>query len=249
VSKKLNIVLIIPAFNEAENLPLLFPRFKHVVASLEEIGYNAKMVVINDGSSDDTASISKQNGADIVSHPFNLGVCAALHSGFLYGVRNDVDILITVDADGQHNPEDIIYLINEFSNGAENVLIGSRFIKNTGYKKEFFRFAGIKAFSLLVKAVTKLEIHDVTSGFRVFDKDVIKFLAKNFPQEYPDAEVLIMLSKFGFKVGEKPLSMNPRLHGTSFHNWRTALTYPFKNLIAIIVVLLRSLRSKERMQA
>ncbi len=249
MSRKQKIALIIPAFNEAENLPVLFPRFRQVVASLEDKGYDAEMVVINDGSSDDTAEIAKRNGAFVVSHPFNLGVCAALHSGFLYGVRNDVDILITVDADGQHNPEDIIYLVDEFSQNDYNVLIGSRFIEDTGYKKEFFRFAGIKAFSLLVKGITNLQIYDVTSGVRVFDGDVIKFLAKNFPQEYPDAEVLIMLSKFGFKIGEKPLSMNPRLHGTSQHNFKTALTYPFKNLIAIVVVLLRSLRSKERMEA
>lgn len=240
------LTLVIPALNEAENLVLLFPRFKQVVSLLRDQKIDAELLVVNDGSTDNTAEISRQNGAVVVSHPFNLGVCAALHTGFLYALQNKSDFLITVDADGQHNPEDIVNLVTEFNSRGVDVLIGSRFVKETGYKKSAFRFAGIRMFSALVYSLTKLHIYDVTSGFRVFGLQAIRFLAVNFPQEYPDAEILILLSKSGYRIEEFALRMNPRMFGTSQHNFKTAVIYPFKNMIAIVVVLIRTLRHKQR---
>ena len=246
MNKRLKLTMVIPALNEAENLVLLFPRFRQAAALLREQEVDAELVLVDDGSSDETAEIARRNGAVVISHPFNLGVCAALHTGFLYAVKNQSDILITVDADGQHNPEDINDLVAEFNRRRVDVLIGSRFVKDTGYKKSAFRFAGIKMFSALVYSLTKLTVHDVTSGFRVFGQRAVRFLAANFPQEYPDAEILILLHKSGFRIEEYALSMNPRLFGTSQHNFKTAVVYPFKNLIAIIVVLLRTFRQKRR---
>ncbi|MDZ7725239.1 MAG: glycosyltransferase family 2 protein [candidate division KSB1 bacterium] len=240
--KKLTIV--IPAYNEADNLEQLFPRFHKAVQDLRAKQIDAEMVVVNDGSSDATAAKSRENHVTVVSHPFNLGVCAALHTGFLYALENDSDALITVDADGQHNPEDIHYLIREFEKRNSDVIIGSRFVEKTGYKKEFLRFSGIKLFSVLVKLLTHLTIHDVTSGFRVFDKKAIRFLSNHFPEDYPDAEILILLNKSGFKVEEVPIEMNPRMQGTSQHNLKSALLYPFKNLLTILIVLIRTLQKK-----
>jgi glycosyltransferase involved in cell wall biosynthesis len=249
VNDRRKLTLVIPALNEAENLVLLFPRFKQVVSLLREQEIDAELLVVNDGSSDNTAEIAQQNGAIVISHPFNLGVCAALHTGFLYALQNRSDFLITVDADGQHNPEDIVNLVTEFNRRGVDVLIGSRFVKETGYKKSAFRFAGIRMFSALVYSLTKLHIYDVTSGFRVFGLQAICFLAVNFPQEYPDAEILILLSKSGYRIEEFALRMNPRMFGTSQHNFKTAVIYPFKNMIAIVVVLLRTLRHKQRVNA
>jgi glycosyltransferase involved in cell wall biosynthesis len=250
MTDKRKLTLVIPALNEAENLALLFPRFKQVISVLQQQNIDAELLVVNDGSSDSTAEIASQNGATVISHPFNLGVCAALHSGFLYALQNKSDFLITVDADGQHNPEDIIKLINAFINHRNmDVIIGSRFLQETGYKKSGCRFVGIRLFSALVYSLTKLHIYDVTSGFRVFGHRAIRFLAANFPQDYPDAEILILLSKSGYRIEEFALSMNPRMFGRSQHNFKTAITYPFKNMIAIIVVLLRTLFHKQRMDA
>lgn len=246
MNKRLKLTMVIPALNEAENLVLLFPRFKRVVELLQEQQIDAVMAVVDDGSSDNTAQIARENGAVVISHPFNLGVCYALHTGFLFALNNGSDFLITVDADGQHNPEDVVNLVSEFVTRKIDVLIGSRFVRDTGYKKSAFRFAGIRMFSELVYSLTRLRIHDVTSGFRVFGRRAIQFLSKNFPQEYPDAEILILLHKSGFRIEEYALSMNPRLFGTSQHNFKTAVVYPFKNLIAIIVVLLRTFRQKQR---
>ncbi|MBN1559740.1 glycosyltransferase family 2 protein [candidate division KSB1 bacterium] len=243
------LTLVIPALNEAENLVLLFPRFKQVVSRLQKQNIEVELLLVNDGSTDSTAEVARQNGAVVISHPFNLGVCAALHSGFLYARQKKSDFLITVDADGQHNPEDIVNLIDEFLRRKVDVLIGSRFLQETGYKKNACRFFGIRLFSLLVYSLTKLKIYDVTSGFRVFGERAIRFLAVNFPQDYPDAEILILLSKSGYRIEEFALSMNPRMFGRSQHNFKTAVTYPFKNMIAIIVVLLRTLFHKQRMEA
>jgi len=243
------LTLVVPALNEADNLVQLFPRFQRVVDALKQDNIGVDMVVVDDGSTDDTALVAKSQGAEVVSHPFNLGVCFALHTGFLFALQNNSDFLITVDADGQHNPEDIIALVQAFSQRDADVLIGSRFLQETGYKKDAFRFVGIQLFSLVVYLLTKRRLYDVTSGFRVFGRSAIQFLAKNFPQEYPDAEILILLSKSGYKVEEFALSMNQRISGTSQHNFMTSVVYPFKNLIAIIVVLLRTIRHKAKVKA
>lgn len=241
--KKLTIV--IPAFNEADNLDNLLPRFQNAVKELSRHQINSELVVVDDGSSDTTAEKTKKQNITVVSHPFNLGVCAALHTGFLYALENNSDVLITVDADGQHNPEDIYYLISEFEKRNADVIIGSRFVKKTGYKKDLLRFSGIKLFSVLVYLLTRKTIFDVTSGFRVYSYKSIQFLSRHFPQDYPDAEILILLNKSGFNIEEVPLQMNPRMQGKSQHNLKSAFLYPFKNILAILIVLIRTIQKKK----
>lgn len=239
------LAIIIPAFNEANNLDGLLPRFHKAVKQLSQHQIESELIVINDGSSDGTAEIAGKNNITVVSHPFNLGICAALHTGFLYALQTDSDCLITVDADGQHNPEDIDYLINEFIKGEADVIIGSRFVKKTGYKKDFLRFSGIKLFSILVHLLTNITIHDVTSGFRVYGYRAINFLSRHFPQDYPDAEILILLNSSGFTIREVPLEMNARLQGKSQHTLKSAVLYPLKNLLTILIVLIRTIQNKK----
>ena len=237
---KMKIALIVPAFNEEKNLSQLVPRFNNVCSLLESNNFAVEIVLINDGSNDNTEKVARQNGFTVISHPFNLGVCAALQTGFIYAQNKQHDCLITIDADGQHNPEDVLLLLKEFEIGKTDVVIGSRFLHQTNYKKNIPRYIGIKMFSAIVKLLTHKIINDVTSGFRIFNRKAISFLAKNFPTDYPDAEMLILLSKFGFSIKEVSLEMNPRLSGQSQHRFHKAIFYPFKNLVAICVVLIRS---------
>ncbi len=237
--KNKKITIVIPALDEEKNLPHLIPRFQNAAKSLLESGFQPELVLIDDGSTDQTSRIAKDHGFSVVSHPYNLGVCAALQTGFLFAVQSDSDFLITIDSDGQHNPEDISLLLKNHLEHDADITIGSRFINETGYEKQLSRYIGILLFSFIIKMFTGKKIHDITSGFRVFSKKAIKFLANHFPQDYPDAEILILLARFGYRIQEFPVGMNARVHGKSMHNFFTSIIYPFKNVIAIFAVLLR----------
>ncbi|NLP11043.1 glycosyltransferase family 2 protein [bacterium] len=242
---KTRVALIVPAYNEEHNLTRLVERFRAVREQLAGLAMEAELVLINDGSMDGTARVGRENGFTVLSHPFNLGVCGALHTGFMYALQSGHDCLITIDADGQHNPEDISTMVAELRRESADLVIGSRFLINTGYKKNLARYTGIVLFSWIVKLLTDQTISDVTSGFRMFTRKAIEFLANHFPQDYPDAEMLILLSKSRFTIREIPVQMNPRMSGRSQHNFITSLFYPFKNLIAIVVVLIRTFLAKK----
>ncbi|MDZ7369789.1 MAG: glycosyltransferase family 2 protein [candidate division KSB1 bacterium] len=242
--EKKRLSIIIPAYNEAQNLKMLLPRFTSVLKEMQKSGFQTDMAVVNDGSSDETAEIASAAGLTVISHPFNLGYSAAVHTGFMHAMRSDSDLLLTIDADGQHNPEDILLLVSDFLQHPVDLLIGSRFLEDRGYRKSLLRFAGITLFSKIIRLVTGAEIRDVTSGFRLYGKRALRYLAKNFPQDYPEYETLIILLKTGCKIKELPLSMNQRLYGTSMHSSWKAVVYPFKNLLIIFVVLLRTLHRK-----
>ncbi len=244
--KKKKIVLIIPAYNEAANLPQIAASLIKVRSQLSQEGYLCELVVIDDGSADQTAQVAANLGATVISHPYNLGVCAALHTGFLFAKEADADLAVTFDADGQHNPEDVRTLLRHHLATGEDVVIGSRFVADSGYRKNIARYMGIQLFSIVVKLLTKKKIYDITSGFRLFTRPVIHYLAEDFPQNYPDAEILISLIKSGFSIVEIPIPMQQRLSGQSQHSLFRSIIYPFKNLIAILIVLIRLYVSKRR---
>ena len=159
------------------------------------------------------------------------------------------DAVFTIDADGQHQPKDIIKLLQKYDSGEYDVVLGSRFVEDTGYKTHWSRRLGIKMFSLVLQILSGKKIADVTTGFQLLSQRVVKVFAQEYPHDYPDAQVLLLLSSVGFRIVEVPVEVKARLHGESMHSSINALLYPVRNILAIMVLLLRVSRLKKQVKA
>ena len=239
------LLVLIPSYNEEKNLPGVLPRLKSETGMLAGDQWQIDILVINDGSKDATASIARQMGVQVVSLPINLGYGAALQTGFKIARDQDYDAVFCMDADGQHRPEDLKVMMDAFTEGNYKVVLGSRFVTDTGYKANFFRKLGIKMFSLVLKLLCGKKIADVTTGLQLLDKQVVRLLADEYPHDFPDTQVLLMLSLVGFEIKEVPVTVKQRVFGTSMHSSIMSLLYPLRNSLAIILTLLRIAQIKK----
>ena len=225
-------IVIIPAYNEEK-------RIAAVVAAVYAATPDVVVVVINDCSHDNTAVVACQAGAIVVSHPFNMGYGAAIQTGYKYARNKGYDFLVQLDADGQHDPSCIPSLLAPVIAGEADIVIGSRFLGNS-YRPPFVRRVGMALFRSIVSMVTGKFITDTTSGFQAFNSDVIHFFATDiFPVDYPDADMLIMLHRAGFRMIEVPVRMFENSEGKSMHSGLKPLYYMFKMLLSICVTLMR----------
>lgn len=225
-------IVIIPAFNEEK-------RIASVVEGVYLSVPDAVVLVINDYSMDDTADAARMSGAIVVTHPFNMGYGAAIQTGYKYALANNYDFLVQLDADGQHDPSCIPDLLAPVIQGKADIAIGSRFMGNS-YTPPLARRLGMALFRGIVSIVTEKACTDTTSGFQAFNRDVIRFFAKDsFPVDYPDADMLIMLHRAGFSMIEVPVRMFKNSEGKSMHSGFKPLYYMFKMLLSICVTLLR----------
>ncbi len=225
-------LILIPAFNEGK-------RIAGVIGSIRSAMPDTPVLVVNDGSRDNTATAARQAGAILVSHPFNMGYGAAIQTGYKYARDNDYDILVQLDADGQHDPACIPALLEPIIAGKADIAIGSRFL-GTSYRPPLARRAGMALFRWIVSLVTGMRVTDTTSGFQAFNSSVIRFFATDiFPVDYPDADMLIMLHRAGFCMTEVPVRMYENSEGKSMHSGLKPIYYMFKMLLSIGVTLMR----------
>jgi glycosyltransferase involved in cell wall biosynthesis len=226
-------LVLVPAFNEAA-------RVGRVVAGARAAVPAATVVVVDDGSSDDTAAVARAAGARVVRLPFNLGAGVAAQTGYKLAVREGFDCVVQLDADGQHEPADIPALLAVLERGEAEVAIGSRFLGATAYRPGILRRTGMGLFRLLAWLLTDVRFSDVTSGFRAFSGDVVRFVATEwYPTDYADADVLITLRRAGFRLREVPVRMYPRTGGRSMHAGLRPVYYVFKMLLSVALAPLR----------
>ena len=225
------ILIIIPAYNEALNIGRAIEETKTNISE-------ADIIVINDASEDSTALVAKTKGVDVISHVCNLGIGGAVQTGFKYACEREYDIAVQVDADGQHNPQDISKLLTPILNQEADVVIGSRYIKKSGFQTSLARRLGMFFFGLLTSVIVNKRITDTTSGFRAVNREAMEFLAKEYPVDFPDAETIIILHYAGFRIKEIPVKIRERFSGKSSTNLLKSFYYPFKVMISIIAVLL-----------
>ncbi len=232
-------VIVIPAYNEEETVA-------GVIREIEAEGLGLDIVVVNDGSSDATEDKLRALGVRVLSHPLNLGYGAAVQTGMLHAVREGYDFLVLMDADGQHVPSQVRALLDGLKDGMD-IVIGSRFGGNAGsYRIPLIRTAGIRFFSIIARLLGGVRIQDVTSGFQAMRREVFAFLAKEYPVDFPDAEVVVMLGLKKYRVAEVPATVRARQGGESMYSsLGTVLYYPFKSLLASFIVLLRLFRERE----
>lgn len=235
---ELRILIIIPAYNEEKSIP-------KVIEKIFDCMPESDIMVINDGSKDNTALAALNSGAKVINLPFNLGIGGAMQTGFLFAKRHNYDIAIQIDGDGQHNPEYVEELIKPIIDGEADMVIGSRFVNETKYRSSFFRKIGIVFFSGLVSFLIDQKIADTTSGFRAVNKKVINYFSEHYPTDYPEVDVLIKLYKNKFKITEIPVEMNQRMNGKSSITPIRSIYYMVKVSLS---VLLEYMRTNDKME-
>lgn len=226
-------LVIVPAYNEELSVGRVLTEIAGAVPF-------ADILVVNDGSRDNTASIARERGVMVISHPFNLGYGTALQTGFRYAVQAGYDYIISIDADGQHRPTSVGVMIKALEENHADVVIGSRFIQE-GYNAGIARKIGIMLFSYIAKVYTGIRFTDPTSGFQLIGRDVFTYLAKrdNYPLDYPDVNIIMALHKMKFRIIEAPVIMTENKTGKSMHSGLKPIFYVIKMSLAIIMVLVR----------
>jgi len=232
-------LIIIPAYNEESCI-------EKVIDEVKAIGDSHEIIVINDGSSDKTEALVRGKGVSIVTHPINLGAGATIQTGLLYAKQHAYDLATVVDGDGQHDPAEVKKLIAAMASNTADVVVGSRFIEKTDGKIHWPRRIGIYLFAIIASSISGCKITDTTSGFRTFNKQAIEFLSREMPQDFPDADMLLSLIFSGYKIIEVPVSIRERQGGKSMYTFLRSVYYPFKLLIALLAVFLRTALGKRR---
>lgn len=225
-------LVIIPALNEADSIA-------KVIGEIQQHAPWADIAVINDGSTDDTAAIADGCGAVVLSAPYNVGIGAAVQTGFLYAARYGYEVAVQNDGDGQHSPAEIPLLVGELLKGDADVVIGSRYIEDRGYITPKARRAGILILASIISRIIGRRSTDPTSGFRASNRRTILFCAATYPHDYPEPEAVVMLHRAGLVIREIPVTMNPRYGGQSSITPLKSGYYMVKVILAILIGLLR----------
>ena len=226
------ILVIIPAYNEQASIARVIERVKESAPA-------ADIVVINDGSHDATSLVAYESGAKVISLPYNLGIGAAVQTGFILAQAGNYEIAVQVDGDGQHDPAEIEVLISRLLADESDVVVGSRYIDDRGYDTPWPRLLGTKILAAYVSMLGGQKFSDTTSGFRASNRRAIEICAENYPADYPEPESLLTFRKIGLRVSEVPVHMNKRYGGKSSITPFWSAYYMIKVILAVTILALR----------
>ncbi|MDC0202146.1 glycosyltransferase family 2 protein [Candidatus Nitrosopelagicus sp.] len=211
----MSVVVGIPAYNEEKNIASIITKLKKITD---------KIIVCDDGSEDLTSQISKDLGAQVITHEKNMGYGAAIRSLFLKAKELECDVLVTFDADGQHRIEDIEKVIKPIFENESDIVIGSRFLDDSDKEVPSYRKVGIKVITKITNASIKKQLTDSQSGFRAYSKQVLSKLSPSELGMGISTEILIKASSQEFRITEVPIKIlyggntsthNPISHGSS----------------------------------
>ena len=227
-------LVIIPAYNEAESIC-------EVCDGLKALNENLDLLVVNDGSADETAALCRKNGYPLLNLPVNLGLAQAVKAGMIYANLHGYDTAIQFDADGQHRPEFIKPLLEKLSEGYD-IACGSRFLSKR--KPPSLRMLGSLLISLAIKLTTGFHMTDPTSGLRAYNHRMIGIFAAevNHP---PEPDTLSYLIRKGARIAEVPVTMDERMTGESYLTAFKAPVYMLR--MAVSILLVQFFRSGERL--
>lgn len=222
-----DILLIVPAYNEEENI-------EGVVASLRESGYS--FVVINDGSTDGTGTLLDKLRAPHVDLVENLGIGGAVQTGYKYALAHGFKIGVQFDGDGQHDAGYVDRLVSPLLRNEADIAVGSRFVGDeSDFKSSLARRSGIVLLSSTLKAISGKTIKDITSGFRAANERAMQLFARSYPTDYPEPESLAYAFSRGLTAVEVPVAMHERAGGSSSIAGLDAVYYMVKVGISILI--------------
>jgi glycosyltransferase involved in cell wall biosynthesis len=227
------ILIIVPAFNESGNIT-------RAIADIRKQSIPVDIVVIDDGSIDATAKEAAATGANVVSLPLNLGIGGAVQTGFQFALQHGYDIAVQMDGDGQHDAAYLNKIVTPILENKADMVIGSRFMEeNEGFKSSFSRRLGIGFFVRLINGLTGLNITDPTSGFRAHNQKMISVFARNYPQDFPEPEAIVVAKRLGARIEEAAVIMRRREDGQSSIRQLKSLYYMVKVTFAICLHMIR----------
>ena len=230
---KEKILLVIPAYNEEQNILLTY---QTIVEYNKKNKTNYDVIVINDGSTDNTELVLNDNNIPHIKLVSNLGIGGAVQTGYKYARINDYDIAIQFDGDGQHDINFVDKLIEPIIKNNADMVIGSRFVNKNqnGFKSSAMRRIGIKIISFFIRLKTNKIIFDTTSGCRAINKKLIKRFSNVYPLEYPEPISTTEVLMSGYKVNEVSVEMKERKSGKSSIRFHKNIYYMINVILNII---------------
>lgn len=232
------ILIIIPAYNEAEGI-------RRVIADIRDAIPYADILVVNDGSSDNTGALAKQEGALVANLSCNLGIGGAVQTGYRYAAARGYNFAAQMDGDGQHNPADFARMLEAARMMNTDMVVGSRFVEKKGFQSTAIRKVGIGLLSGLLTGLLGRKVTDPTSGYRICNRRAIALFAREYPTDYPEVEALVLLDNFQYTFHEVPVVMNERSSGTSSITSLKSVYYMVKVILAVLIT--RTKKRKWRM--
>lgn len=233
VQESFEMLVVIPCHNEAG-------RVAKVVADVRRVLPRAEVVVVDDGSSDDTVAEARGAGARVIRHLVNLGYGASLETGYRYAQLAGHRQVLQLDGDGQHLAEELPVVLAPLLEDRADLVIGSRFLAGDGHAAtSWVRRLGQRLFALCIYLLSGKRFTDPTSGFQALGPRGLRLLATNtMPSDYPDADILLITHLAGLRVIEVPVRMKARVDGRSMHSGIAAVYYVMKMFLSMFIVLL-----------
>lgn len=226
------VVAVVPAFDEEAAIGA-------VVTGIREFDSEIDVVVVDDGSGDGTGDAADAAGAVVVRLPFNLGIGAAVQTGFRYALEQDYDVAVRLDGDGQHDPTELPKLLEPLERDEADVVTGSRFREAGSYRPPLGRRLGITWFAKLVSLLSRQRVTDTTSGFQALNRAAISLFARDYPSDYPEVEATVLLLKHRLRLTEVQVEMRERETGSSSITFLRSLYYAIKVTLALFVGIAR----------
>ncbi len=225
---------VVPAYNEQDSILA-------VLQSLREHASDFDVLVVDDGSTDDTLHLAEAAGARVLRLPYNLGIGGAVQAGFRFAQDHGYDRMVQVDGDGQHDPSEIHRLMATMEQDlAVDVVCGSRFLtEDYRYPAPISRRTGIHIFAFILSRIMRQRVSDPTSGFRLYNDRAIALFARDYPHDYPEVEAVLMVHHHRLKMAEVPVRMFARSGGVSSIKSGKSVYYMLKVLLALSVGLAR----------
>lgn len=228
----LSLLVVVPALNEEQSVG-------DVVRGIRGAVPHAACLVVDDGSSDATADVARAAGADVLRLPFNLGVGGAMRAGFRFARDAGHDVVVQVDADGQHDPRYIPLLVERLSDA--DIVIGARFAGVGEYGARGPRRWAMRMLAWSVSRVAGQRLTDATSGFKAAGPNAVRLFAHTYPAEYlgDTVEALVIAARAGLTIEQIPVEMRTRQAGEPSHHPVRAAAYLFRACVAFLLALIR----------
>lgn len=230
-----SMLIIIPAWNEAESLPALLRE----IQTRDDLC--ADVLVVDDASTDSTTTIAREAGVDVLTLPINLGVGGAMRTGYRYATERGYEYAVQVDADGQHRPEDIARLVERMNETEADIVVGSRFAGVGTYRVRGPRAWAMKFLSAVLSRQCGTRLTDTTSGFKLVNRRACEYFAQNMPSEYlgDTIEALVLAAKADLHIEEVGVEMRQRIAGNPSHGAWKSTVFLVRACVSLVLAMSR----------